>query len=301
MNLDRIIQRARLSLRRQPRVVVVAPGSLQLGERSLAGHCEQVLGVAPETAWRLSGRNNSLSLRVLANGVVLKVFECHSVAQAGAVASALEHLHAAGVAAPRLHGVSDHVVFTDWVKGTPGKALSRNELAWRIPQALARLHQVRPKVETSVTPHVHWLLERLQQLAAPHAGESRVLTVVEDLRDRAPPDSPLAVIHPDFIPANLVLTDDEALVPVDNEFLAVGRGMELDALNAADALYRRWPRARERFIERWLAMVDGATLSSHRSWWEALLQVQRIGGAFARGKTGKGMQFFARLEKLLDE
>ena len=296
MNLDRIIQRVRLGLRRQRPVEVVATATLHLGGQSLAGHCEQVLGLAPVAAWRLGGRNNSLSLRVLADGRLFKVFECASVAQAGAVASALEHLHAAGVAAPRLHGVSGHVVFADWIEGVPGKALSRSELARRMPQALARLHQVRPEIEASAMPHVQWLLERLQQLAVAHAGEQRVLAAVETLRARAPTSSPLAVIHPDFIPANLVLTRDEALVPVDNEFLGVGQGMELDVLNAADALYRRRPRARERFIERWLTRVDDATLISHRAWWEALLQVQRIGGAFSRGKTGQGVRRFAQLE-----
>ena len=297
MNLNRIIQCARLTLRRQRSVVAVAPDSLQLGEQTLAGHCEQVLGVIPEAAWRLGERNDSQSLRVLAGDKQLKVFECRSTAQAAAVASALEHLHGNGVPAPQLHGVSGHVLFTEWVEGVPGRALSKRALAGHMPLALARLHQVRPGLEASAMPHVEWLLERLQRLAALQMGDARVSVVVDALRARVPAASPLAVIHPDFIPANLVFTADDVLVPVDNEFLAVGQGMELDVLNAADALYRRRPRARARFLERWLARVTDSTLVSHRAWWEAMLQVQRIGGAFARGKTGQGVARFARLEQ----
>ncbi len=294
-------QRLRLRLRRRKPSEPVVPDEVMLDAQSLRAHCEQVLGQAPSHAWRLGGANNSQSLRVVVGDRHYKVFECASAARARAAASALEHLHAANVPAPALHGVSGQVVITDWVAGIPGKALPRRALGEAMPLGLARLHRVRPSLQTEAMPHVQWLLERLQHEASPHVDAGRVVALIERLHARAPATSPLSVIHPDYIPANLVLAESEALVPVDNEFLAIGRGMELDVLNAADALYRKWPRARERFIERWLAMVDGATLSSHRSWWEALLQVQRIGGAFARGKTGKGMQFFARLEKLLDE
>ena len=292
-------QRLRLRLRRRKPGEPVSPDELMLGEQSLRAHCEQVLGQAPGHAWRLGGANNSQSLRVVAGEKHYKVFECASAARARAAASALEHLHAAGVPVPVLHGLSGQVVITGWVAGIPGKALSRRVLAGAMPLALARLHQVRPSLQTEAMPHVQWLLERLQHEASPHAGDERVMAVIKRLRERAPATSPLSVIHPDYIPANLVLAESETLVPVDNEFLAVGRGMELDVLNAADALYRKWPRARERFIQAWQTVVDDATLESHRDWWEAMLQVQLIGGAFVRGKTAKGLRRLKALESHL--
>lgn len=293
------LQRWRLRLRRDQPADPVTPDEVTLGDRSLDACCEAVLGQRPGATWRLGGANNRQSLCVTAGDRQYKVFECSSAAQASAVASALAKLHAAGVPAPALHGVVAHVVVTEWVAGIPGKALSRRDLAERMPVALARLHGVRPRLEATAMPHGQWLLDRLERLAAPRMGTDRVAAVIDQLRARAPAESPLAVIHPDFIPANLVLAEADALVAVDNEFLAVGRGMELDVLNAADALYRRCPRAHERFLERWLALVTDSTLVSHRAWWEALFEVQRIGGAFARGKTGQGAARFARLEQAL--
>ncbi len=280
------------------RLQPVAVAQFRLGVLPLAEHCQRVLGEQPDAAWLAGTANRCLSLRVRAGQRHFKVFECASVTRAEEVAAVMRRVRAHAPLMPQVHGVSAHVVIADWVEGVSGRTLSRRKRHTALIDLLEALHAVPVDVTDPQVRHADWIWRRLGQLATARVGADRVASLEAAVKALSPATSPTRVVHPDVIPANVVCGVDGPCV-VDNEFVAVSRGFELDVLNAADALYRARRQRLEQFVADYAARADAGTLFTHRAYWEATLQAQRIAGALARGKHGKAGRLLDEMEAQL--
>lgn len=247
------------------------------------------------------GSNECWAFRLRVGERLLKAYECESAAQARQVQEATRILASRSVPIPALQAVDGHIVFAKWTEGCCLDSAGGSEIMEKMVIYQGQIHQTPPAAGiaegAAELVHVRRLLHRLDTHGAPIVGAGRLRNLRGAVSRSTPPRLETRVIHPDFIRANIVVTDRGELVIVDNEFLGIGLGFEFDILNAARIFAREDEDLRAEYIAAYSQRQSCGTLRDHREFWDACYWIKKSGKAFMRGEADKGQEFLKAAEK----
>lgn len=259
--------------------------------------CSQLLGEAVDEVVELGGRNNCASFRLRMGDGNIKCYETASSERAVIVRDATDLLLSRGVTIPRVIATKDHVVFAEWIDGSP---LGHDASALRRLIAYQRqIHQVDvPKYGKSETRclHVEWLLERLERASLGHVEPLQVRRLCRRIRALTPSDLQVRVVAPDLIPPNVVVTRGGNLVLVDNEFLGVSAGREFDVLNTCWYLFGDDEYGRDWYTDTY-GRRELSSLRQHEKFWDLVLLAKFAGKRLLAGDIVSARETLRNLEK----
>jgi hypothetical protein len=136
---------------------------------------------------------------------------------------------------------------------------------------------------------VQWLFQRVRRFGRGVVDRAFVARLFDRVRASRPAGAPWGVLHPDFIPANLVVTNEGA-ISVDNEFLCVGYGQEWDILNTVHVSFPNRRRLQDRYLAAYATHRSLHTLTTHREFWEATYDIKMAGKRLSEGKAAEGLR-----------
>ncbi len=274
------------------------PGGLTLGEA-----CRLALGREAKSVLPLGKRSNQCgSFRLDLGADHVKCYETVSPQRAQMVQRATQCLKAGGVNIPQVYATTGHLVFAEWIEGTPFRDDSSVE-KWRsLAGYQSQIHQTpidgSDGEEVQFT-HLSWLMDRLLRFGRQYAPIVDLERVCERVRSLVPPCLSRRVIAPDFIGPNLVARGDR-LYLIDNEFLGIGAGFEFDLLNTLRVEFRAEPQLAEEYLAAYERAGDCGSLRTHYAFWDIVFEVKVAGKRFAQADAAAGSEAFSNLQAKVD-
>ncbi len=218
------------------------------------------------------------------------------------VCHATQVLQDAGVAIPAIVAVTAHVVFAEWIEGTPAEARPLSELWPALAEYQGRIHRAPlPAAEASSGGmlHVEWLLGRLLRWGRLHRPERELTEVCQRIRALEPPHLQTTIVAPDFIASNIIVRNGK-LVLVDNEFLGIGKGFQFDVLNTLRIVLRNAPELHTKYLAAYGGHSEIGTLETNFSYWDIVFTAKVAGKHFALARRREGLSALLELNRKLD-
>jgi hypothetical protein len=264
--------------------------------------CATLLPEAPARLRLVGTSNGCRSFQVSAGERRLKIFQCLSPGRAAEVESLSQRLAQRGVAIPQFVARARRLIACEWVEGEQASAASLRLEKEAMAGYQAKLHQTPPPpgLRPCAAPtHLDWLLRRVAEHGGAHLEVGQIARLGDALRRRLPEKAARGILHPDFIPGNLLRTPGGDLVVVDNEFLCVGVGQEWNVLNSARVLSADADQ-QEAYIEGYLRQHTLESFQPERDYWEAWYQVKLAGRAFAEQRQDDGRSHLDEAQRRID-
>ena len=268
------------------------PEQIFLRGPSLSEICLSIFSSSPADVQPIGeGSNDCRAFKLRIGGKWIKCYECESPERALMVKQATCVLECNNVPIPQIYEVVEHVVFADWVKGKLLTDGGDRALITRMSAYQARIHQAdTPSEITSGDRFIHleWLLKRMRQLTRGFVQPGKVEALCKSIDNLIPPLLKVRIIQPDFIKSNIVKTPSGKLVIVDNEFLGIGLGFELDIVNASHVISGGDEFRRRQYLNAYAAVGDCGTLIQHGGFWDICYLTKLVGKRFLIGDVEMG-------------
>jgi hypothetical protein len=258
--------------------------------------CREVFGAPPAAVVRVdSRRGGHRAFRLeMADRRRLKWYECDSPARAREVVRASAALERHGVGVPAVVATWRHTVVAAWVEGVPLASLGSIRVAEGLAAFQGALHAASPGAPASRRfRHLAWLLARLRRTAAGHLTPPAIAHVEALFSACQPRGLRTRIVHPDLTPENVIVAPDGRLVVVDNEFLAIGTGFELDVVNTAHSVGSGEPA--DGYLARYASLFDTGTLGDRPAYWRACFLLKLAGKRFRDGRPDQGRLLVAEI------
>ena len=284
-----------------------SPSEHFLGAHSMSEICMNTLSSVPTDVEVIGDSNDCRAFKLRVRDRPVKCYECETAERARMVHQATQILESQGIPIPQILGVVGRVVFAEWVEGQllPGR-LNR-ALREKMAGYQARLHLAEvaascegPK-EAERLVHLNWLLRRMAASTRRYVSPEQVKTLSRAINRLIPPGLRTEIVHPDFIPSNIVVTSSGELVIVDNEFLGIGLGSEFDILNSIHAIAFDDENLHRHYVSAYAAVGDYGTLNEFREFWEILFLARLTGKSFTLGDVEHGRACLGLLEHKVQE
>lgn len=302
--IQRIFKKTQSQPQQEPEEI--DPNSVRLlGNRSLNDICREILEDAPCLAFRLgTGSNNTWSYKLNVKNRWVKCYETESPSRADLIIRTTALLLNHGVSIPQVQAVKEQVVFADWVEGNSISYLNDRKQLELMADYQREIHTatldcVQPSDANAI--HLEWLLQRLMVHGEQYVGQDRLGQICSLIRELRPGNLQVRVIHPDFIPSNIIVTADGNPVIIDNEFLGIGLGFEFDVMNTICSLFPKDRSLQTEYINRYARDTGCGTLLEHNYFWEICYLVKVAGKSFLSGDNSKGEERFSMLHKKVSE
>lgn len=245
---------------------------------------------APAESIELLSRRGFLSLRVFAGGQHFKVAECRSSEQALLAEAALMQARHAGGPVPEFVGREQAVIATDWVEGSnvAHEPCSRQKEILLDCQVALHGTPLDDGWEAGARyVHLEALSDRFRRMAPPVFNEKEIQKALAKLWKGVPAASAVSVLHPDLIPANVVLADHGPVV-IDNEAITIGYGREFDIWHTAESLCgHRNDRGMARYVNEYHDRFPCPSALERKPVWDGFRRLRRVMKALEKGRRIK--------------
>lgn len=270
------------------------------GGIDLADLCREILGASPTRVELIGSSNNCCSFKIHVGKKIFKCYECLTSARAKLVQQISLSLREKGVAFPECIAVKNHIVFSEWIGGRQVRNHNRSDIIRRMAIYQAVVHKLEVPVSLGTTetmPHIEFLFDRLIHFGCTYIKKNIILKARDKIVFSRPRYAAKGILHSDFISTNFVVTAQDELVMIDNEFLSVGYGQEWDVLNTLRTSFGDNKKLHDQYLTAYARCGNLYTLISHRDYWENCYQIKIAGKYLSQGKIKEGLAWFELVGK----
>lgn len=217
--------------------------------------------------------NNCAVYKLFVNSRAYKLYQVESSYRAKQIKTATDLLLHYRINIPKCYGISDSYVLSEWIEGQKVE-LSNRKILKKIAIYHAAIHNVSvpTKSKTQEFRHLPWLINRFVDVCSKHVNKDELICIGTKVLNLLPDDLECRISNPDFIPSNLIITNEGKIYIVDNEFLYISTGYEFDIYNL---MFGLGESLRNNYLKQYSKVLPLKSYYYYLWYWDLCLSLKR--------------------------